>query len=367
MSRKWAEDGSDDRELEKLVKQGLLTEEIAKKMGRSFKSIAHRRSGLSKNNTRIMTQKKETQIITPEDLFNKIIPDIKRNMVEVKYIKPDFKNKKEETSVLILSDMHIGMINEVYDSIKGVKTVTYNTEIRRLETMNLIKSIYQIHSIFSHGYKLENLVIFMLGDIVTNDRIFEGQKFEIEECVGRQILHAVPDLANTINQLKKIYKTITIICVVGNHGRSTDNYEEEPVENNFEYHLYLGLEKIFAGDSRVKVIVPNTRDYSYKIYEHTFYITHGDRFRGFTDDYIKRMAKELYVANPYDVLAFGHYHRSMKNDVNERAIYLMNGSFIAKDNYGFKVSRSYSKPTQWFFGCNYKRSITWNFAIDLTK
>jgi len=314
-------------------------------------------------------QKKEDKnlIITPDDLFNQIVPILRENMVEVPYIKFDYKHKKEETSVLVLSDMHIGMINEVYDSNKGEKSITYNTEIRRLETMNLIKSVYQIHSIFTHGYKLENLVIFMLGDIVTNDRIYEGQEFQIEECVGRQIIHAVPDLANTINQLKRIYKTITVVCVVGNHGRSTDNFMEEPVENNFEYHLYLGLEKIFLGDSRVKFIIPNTRDYSYKIYDHTFYITHGDKFRGFTDNFIIKATKELYVANPYDVLLFGHYHRSMKNDVNERAIYLMNGSFIPRDNYGFKVARTYSKPTQWFFGVNPKRSLTWNFAIDLTK
>lgn len=153
-----------------------------------------------------------------EEVYNhyKVVP-----LEEPKALKS--KAKKEETSILDLSDIHLGMINEVFDSGTGKKEITYNMAIFERELNTLQSSIFEIHQILTNAYKLPNLVINILGDIVTNDRIFPEQTFEIEKCVGLQVWDAISYLTKFTNNLLRVYENIKIVAVVGNHGRSNPN------------------------------------------------------------------------------------------------------------------------------------------------
>lgn len=279
------------------------------------------------------------------------------------------KGKREETAVLILSDMHTGMRNQIYDSTVGGNKVTYNTPIRKAEMLYLRNSIFQIQDLFTKAYKIDHLIIFILGDMITNDRIYEGQIFSIEKAVGNQVMDVVVDLTYFINEMKHKFNKITLVTLVGNHGRSTERYQEEPVENNFEWFQYKLLQKTFDNDKRVKIIVPNSRSYIYEIYGHRYLLTHGDSLRGSTRNYIERGIKDLLVAHEsdFDVFIMGHFHRADKMSLSEHTVALVNGGWIPKDKYGYKMFRQYSKPQQWYFGVNKNRAITWDFALDLLK
>ena len=67
----------------------------------------------------------------------------------------------------------------------------------------------------------------------------------------------------------------------------------------------------------------------------------------------------------FDVFIMGHFHRADKMSLSEHTVALVNGGWIPKDKYGYKMFRQYSKPQQWYFGVNKKRPITWDFALDL--
>jgi len=372
MGNKW----TDDRQ--KLViayiNSGMTVAEIAKQMKESYFSVE---SAIKKYNLR--------DDVNEDSIIQKDVKKVKRqdidklakaigegifahyqviSLKEPKALKS--KAKREETSILDISDIHLGMINEVFDSRTGKKEITYNMKIFERELGVLQQSIFEIHQILSNAYRLPNLVINILGDIVTNDRIFPEQTFEIEKVVGLQVFDSISYLTKLINNLLTVYENIKVVAVVGNHGRSNPNHYNEPVENNFEYFIYRALQKQFQDSKRVTIVVPETRRYIHNICGWNHLIEHGDNMRGSTDTAIEKQIKELKLnVGGFDALHFGHFHSLKEREISDSVIVKQNGCWIPKDNYGFVKFKNYSIPKQHFFGCNRKRIETWGYKIDL--
>jgi len=356
------------------LSQGYNYGEIAKTLKLTYHQIEHaiRRYSLKEGLRDTSLFNKPTSKLKREDI-DKLARIIGEKLYEnyhiIKLAEPTViksTGKKEEMSVLDLSDIHIGMINEVFDSTTGKKIVTYNMDIFKKELENLQQSIFDINGILRNSYNLKELTIFCLGDLITNDRIFKEQTLEIEKIVGLQVWDAINYFVKFFNNLLKIYEKITIVGVVGNHGRSLPDSYEEPVENNFEYFIYKTWEKQFSDSKRINVIVPNTRRYIHKIYGWKHLLEHGDSMRGSTDSYIERQIKELSLnIGGFDCFHFGHFHKLKEREIADKVIVKQNGSWIEKDSYAFRKYKTYSAPKQFFFGCSPKRIETWNFKVDL--
>lgn len=343
---------------------------VAKILKRTYASIEHqiRRLGIPivKEEQNIEGKiKREKQVEIIKQLGQEIVDNFE--YIVLPNYKPYLSKyaKKEETSILNISDVHLGMINEVYDSKTGKKEVTYNNTIFKQQLLQLVKGIRDIHYIESSTRLLKTLHINVLGDIITNDRIFPEQTFEIEKVVGLQIWDAVNFLIYLINECKHYYTNIQVNCVVGNHGRSMPNFYEEPVENNFEYFIYKVIEKEFSDDKRIKIIVPDTRRTIINIMGHRHLLEHGDSFRGSTENTIERQIKELYMnMGGFDIVDIGHFHKLKERELADNIICKQNGCWINKDGWAFKVFKYYSSAKQWFYGCDTKRVETWSYKLD---
>lgn len=367
-----------EKRLKELNEKGLSDSNIAKKLNaefktnRSYRSIETQRRALGISKPMDVSKKYDTGM-TQVNINSKLIQEqLKEKVFESKnacLYKSD-KSKQDEKAVLVLSDIHDGMINSIFDKDKGKKLETYNTKIQKKEFNQLVKSISRIKHLLHYTFNLDELIIYCVGDIVTNDRIFYGQLFEIDRCVGLQVVRMSKVLTDFILEMKKLFKKVTFIGMVGNHGRSNSNSKyTEPVENNYEYILFKFIEKGFENDKRVNIFVPDTRFYIHKIFGHKFALTHGDMLRGYTRNSIDKSIRSLTIAHEsdFDVFLCGHYHRADRITLSEKTSALINGSFIPKDSYGFRINKSYSKPQQWFFGVSKSRSMTWRFLIDLDK
>jgi hypothetical protein len=379
---KWSKDKV--RELKKLVDAGLKIKEIADILNTTYDSVACKMkthnftSKATKVSTPKTTEEDTSNIIKVKkadrgefirDLGDRLVEHISQQSIILPEVKLRQKstNKKEEYSVLDLSDIHYGMINECFDSKIGKQRVTYNKDIFKKEMSNLYKSVGEIHELLSSAYKLRKLYINIMGDIVTNDRIFQGQEFHIDGCVGKQLDEVNVHLITLINNFLRFYEQIEVNCVVGNHGRSTDSYKtDEPVENNFEYHLYRIIQRAFEGKKRVKIVVPSSYEHIVNIGPWKHLIAHGDKFRGATKNSIERQVKDLIVnMGNFDALDMGHFHFCGQTPVGEAVSVFHNGCWIEKDNYAFRVFKQYSVPAQHFYGCNDKRKLTWGYELDL--
>jgi hypothetical protein len=369
--------------LKKLLEDGKTLAECAEIMGRSYNSIEHKARVLKF--TRPKEDTKETKPLDFSDgklkpaqkqelleTFSPLITDTLKDNIFTK--RPYIQLKHglyEEEAVLVLSDMHTGMINEIYDPNSQSKVITYNEEIRQKELTYLRDSMFEIQTILSKSYNLRKLHILILGDMITNDRIFDGQKFEIDRPYGKQVWDTVRDLTYFVNQMTTRFPKVHVIGIVGNHGRSNEKYSEEPVENNFEWTLYKIMQESLKKNPNVEMEVPDTRFYSTQIFGHRYYMHHGDNLRGFSKTAVERGARDLLTTlipdlpSGFDVYLMGHLHSAEKMDLNERSTMIVNGSFIPRDQYGYKMFRRYSKPQQWFFGVGKSRPITWSYALDL--
>lgn len=362
----------EDDLLKKLREEGYSIKEIADLMGTTYDSVDNKlkRSGIKVD---IKPQPK-TQKVTPEVLINlgeSLVESVKNAKIElkpVKLISKYSKNKKEEISILDMSDIHVGAVNRVYDTTLRKEIETYNFEIFKKELEILGQSVIEIHSLLSHAYNLKHLYINLLGDVVTNDRVFENQVFEIDRCVGKQLWDSVGYLVNFITSMKQIYQHITLTCLVGNHGKSKETLkdsQDEPIENNFEYHLYRVIQEIFKDDSRVTVTVPNTRTHVLEISTWRHLLLHGDMFRGSGNNMESKIEKLYVNVGGFDFIDMGHFHNLHEENISDKITVKYNGGWIEKEAYTYKKYRKYSVPKQWFYGCNSKRPETWSFKIDL--
>lgn len=364
-----------------LLKQGHTKIKIAEIMNIPHKRLdmfmyrrGIRRSDHFKPEDKTLFRKRNNKITHNEVnslikiLGDKILSSFKSQKLKIpKYIKKT-SSKEQNDSILLLSDIHRGMINKIYDGDKNKLKITYNEDIFYTYLRNLQSQIFTKHSTLSNVYKLDRITIFMLGDIVTNDRIFPEQTFEIEKCVGLQIWDIVGDMSIFFNNLLSIYKHIDVVCLVGNHGRSNKTHYNEPVENNFEYFIYRIWKEQFKNNDRINIIVPETRRYLYKINKWRHLAEHGDSFSSCYRRSIDRQIKDMYMqTGGFDFFHSAHFHSTETRELKDGLIFNSNGCWIYKDSYAWNKYKTYSIPEQWFFGSSSNQKETWKYKLDLRR
>ena len=375
MSKFWTKE--EDKSLQSLVNNGVNTTEIAKKLERNYNSVEHRIRVLKRDGISpiiLSVQKKIDRAEIYSQVFKAIDENIDRYSCGIKSVKCliDYtKNKKIEVANLIISDMHIGKSNKVYYPPLQKEIETYNDDIRKRMLQRYLDSIVEIVSMQKNSYCYEKLNIFLLGDLIEGDGyVFEGQEFKITKIAGEQVWDAVRDFAFLINELCKLFPKIEVFCLVGNHSMATANRKADlPVENYLEYHIYKTLELMFktAKIDNVIITVPTSRYYSTKVYNHMFFMCHGDETGGGAKSTRSRKAKDVYINLPedkYDVYMMGHFHSLEKEPIGDKGVLLTNGGWIPFDDYARKLYGIYTEPKQYFFSTNRVRPITWAFELD---
>lgn len=266
------------------------------------------------------------------------------------------KNKQSEDLVLLWSDMHTDMINS--SPLTG--TVTYNPDIQKQELRSFQRGFFRFVELYKPSYKIETLYIFSLGDMVTNDRIYEGQLYNIVSGIGEQIIKATNYICDFIRWSLHYFPRIVIVFVYGNHGRTYSEKVDEPATNNFEYLLANMVCDRFRDNQRVRVIIPNDYVHSIEIRNHKYLLTHGDSIRGSTLNSIERAAKEISLLlgkNFHEVIAIGHFHSIQKMQITPDSTLLVNGCFVHHDRYAYLRLRKHSTAKQLLFSVSKKSAL----------
>ncbi|RLG10263.1 hypothetical protein DRN73_08200 [Candidatus Pacearchaeota archaeon] len=274
------------------------------------------------------------------------------------------KGKQTEDQVLLFSDMHTGMINKA--PLTG--EITYNQEIQEKELQSLLFGVNRFYQLYKPSYNIETFYIFGLGDLITNDRIYEGQKMEITCGVGKQIQQTFQYVSDFIKKLLEIYPKIVYVNIVGNHGRTTPKYITEDATSNFEHLIGQLLKERFERNKRVDIILPNDYSYTINIKGHRYLLTHGNAIRGATLNTIEKAAKEIALLvekNSYDVINIGHFHSCYEFPISPTTTLLVNGCFIYKDSYAYTRLRKHSTAKQFLYNVSKKSPLHNLQKIDL--
>jgi hypothetical protein len=274
------------------------------------------------------------------------------------------KGKQVEDQVQLFSDMHTAMINHA----PTTGEITYNKEIQEKELQNLLRGNARFYELYKPAYNIETFYIFGLGDLVTNDRIFEGQMAEITCTVGKQVQLTFNYVSNYIRRLLEIYPRVVYVNIVGNHGRTTARYISEEATSNFEYYIGMLLKERFQDNKRVEIILPNDYSYSIKIRGHKYLLAHGNNIRGATLNSIEKASKEIALLveqEPYDVICIGHFHSCYELPISPTTTLLVNGCFIHKDSFAYNKLRKFSTAKQYNFLVSKKSALHNVQKIDL--
>lgn len=273
-----------------------------------------------------------------------------------------YKHKGESSKsvpVLFLSDLHF---DEVVQASQVEFVNHYNREV----------ATQRIQAVFNNALELltqkikakySGVVVALGGDLLSGN-IHEELAETNEATILDSILRLTDILQSGLQQMVDEFGKLYVPCVVGNHGRIHKKPRAKfKVQQNYEWIIYQLLAKRFAHDKRVTFEIPESADVSFKIFDVTFLLTHGDQFKGgsgisgiFTPLMLgasRKLKRQQAIQRPFDVMMVGHFHSYLHT-----ANLIVNGTTKGIDEYAYQMNFGYEEPQQALFLVNEKHGIT---------
>ena len=284
-------------------------------------------------------------------------------------INPIKKSQAMGVPTLFLSDWHWG---ERVDPASVAFANEFSMEIANERARRLVETA--IHLLFDYfsGAQYDGLVLALGGDMVTGD-IHEELTNTNDAPIMPTLLDLFGAMIWVIDRLLERFPNIFIPCVTGNHGRNTKKIQsKERHATSFDWLLYCLLQKHHKNDKRVQFDIPNGPDCLYRIYGHSYLLTHGDQFRGgdgmigplgpVTRGRHKKSSRDASIERSWLTMLCGHFHTLM-----QLPHLIVNGSLKGLDEYAFNSNFSYERPAQALWLTHPKQGITFQLPVYLDE
>lgn len=272
---------------------------------------------------------------------------------------------KPEIAVLHLSDVQWGKV-----------TSSYNSNVARKRLFELAVHVGKVVEARRSNAKIEELRLYLGGDIVEGENIFPGQKHLIDCPVHAQAIHgAAPAIARLILRLLPHFPIISVESVRGNHGKddkaSPTNWDEICYE--IVKHLLLGGADLFPERkkllSRVK-FGPIGHWYRVdKIFNWGNLLIHGNQISGSLggNGFKTKIAGWIdAIPEPWDYLWLGHFHQMSSWVVNKRTV-KVNGTTESDNEYAQEDFAAVGEPSQRLAFFNEKYGLIADYTIYLRE
>lgn len=221
----------------------------------------------------------EAQLLNEEYVRREIFKLAKQPVAPPSWLIDPARSTAKITGVptILASDWHWG---EIVDSsqINGINQ--YNPTIAKDRARVLVeKAIYLLTTCITNSH-YPGIVFALGGDMVSGD-IHEELVATNHEEIMPTVVDIVGVLSWCITELRDAFGKVFVPAVTGNHGRNTKKIRAKGrAYTSFDWLIYQMLAMRFQGDGRVSFLVPDGPDAQYKVYNHTYMLTHGDQFRG---------------------------------------------------------------------------------------
>jgi len=355
---KWTKE--EERILLNKVEEGRTTEEIARELNRSYKSVMHRRADLTRGKPKMIKEEKENPI-KPKELDRLIIQSLKDELANIEPYKASIQSKvdvKGDTLVIQLSDFHAGKI--VTDQ-EG--SIIYDENIFRKRINILCEQILKLlDNNISKGVPIKDVVILSTGDQANGENIYATQAYEQELAPPKQTMLVVDVITKLIISLLNRKLNVTFYGVRGNHGRTG---KDTDVTSNWDLQIYLILDfwaKLVLKNPKLQIKFAETEHMVLNIRGHNYLIRHlapeqcdSPAGRAKINEWARRHKAEAVV--------YGHWHHFGLNDVDGVRVF-RGGSIVGGDSLSENMGK-HSSPIQLIWGVNEARVSTFFYAVDL--
>jgi hypothetical protein len=274
------------------------------------------------------------------------------------------KRGVSETAVAVLGDWQLGKI-----------TPTYNSDILAERMEQYADKLVEITEIQRTHHNVDNLHVWLLGDIVEGEEIFPGQSHLIDSGLYRQVGINGPEiLGNFLRTALQNFKHVHVTGVIGNHGAvgGRARKQHDP-ETNMDRLLYKIVELIFKDEPRISFNIPDGKG------ERNFYavdnignystlLIHGDQMPApsATYGYYKKVMgwKDGAIPEHFDDVFMGHYHQQAKMTIGS-GLLRISGSPESNNTYAQEYFSSMSRPCQHLMFVHPENGVTSEYSIWL--
>lgn len=304
---------------------------------------------------------------------DKLVEELKGVQSVVKPLKPYAIPKipeghREQELVMLFSDCQIG--EKIQKKETGYRD--YNIDIFKDRLKQLYDSTMNITERHRKDCTINNMNVFMLGDLVEGSKIFRGQGARIVTDEVEQMFEGQEMITNFLRSLTRHFKEINVACVYGNHGRVNERKDQDLGYVNWDYIMYKNIGQMLSGIPNVNMKVDKKWWRIEEVLGWKFYMEHGDRIKKYLtipwyglergDNRILKMMR--LMDKDYDYFVIGHHHVPFECDAN-RGERICNGTFSSGNPFAMRELKVAARPTQKLFGVHPEVGISFRYNVRL--
>jgi len=274
------------------------------------------------------------------------------------------KHNTPETAVAVFADWQMGKI-----------TPTYNTEVLEKRIELYTEKLLEITEIQRLHHNVDNLHVWLLGDIVEGEEIFAGQSHLIDSGLYRQVgINGPRILSKFLMTALENFKTVHVTGIIGNHGAVGGKMRKShDPETNMDRLLYKILELMFVKEDRISFNIPDGKGernwYAVdNIGNYSSLLIHGDQLPAPAQyyGYFKKIMgwKDGAIPQHFDDVFMGHYHQQFKMTIGS-SILRVSGSPESSNTYAQEYFSSMSRPCQHLMFVHPEHGITSEYSVWL--
>jgi len=276
--------------------------------------------------------------------------------------------KDEAIAISTLSDVHIEepVIKSVVNGLNE-----YNLDISAERVTKYFKRLmYMIYQSRKAGYRIDTLVLGLLGDFITG--YIHEELEEVNSLTPVQASLAIQELLiKGIRMLSENgkFNKIIIPCTPGNHGRTTVRKRYTTgYKNSYEWLMYNNIKNLFdtiSGFDNVEFIIPESEFIYLNLFGYMNKFSHGDHFKyqggiGGLEVPLKKWILRENAVIKTDMSWIAHWHQYIVlNKVR------VNGSLIGYNSYARAFGFEPEPPKMQFQLLDKRRGYTLNHPIIL--
>ncbi len=283
-----------------------------------------------------------------------------------KYAGPSSKTSRgtPETAVAVFADWQLGKV-----------TATYNSDVLAQRIELYTEKMIEIVNIQREHHNVDNLHVWLLGDIVEGEEIFPGQSHLLDAGLYRQVgIYGPEIMCKFLTEALKNFKHVHVTGVIGNHGAvgGRARRQHDP-ETNMDRLLYKIVQLMFKDEPRVTFNIPDGRgERSFyavdKIGNYSSLLIHGDQMpspSAFHGYYKKVMGwKDGAIPEQFEDVFMGHYHQQVKVTIGS-GLLRISGSPESSNTYAQEFFSSMSRPCQHLMFVHPENGVTSEYSIWL--
>lgn len=273
------------------------------------------------------------------------------------------ESSREATVVTGLSDIHIELVVSKAET-NGLNK--YNPEVAKERLNRYFERVIALTNKERQDIRIDNLLLWLGGDLIENAYLHSESTRKCAMTPTEAALYTDECISAGLELLLEHgnFKSITIPCSTGNHGRARGSkmpHGDLSYKDNHEYSVYCNLARKFSGESRFKFLLPEAYLSYVKVYKTLIGFQHGHRAPA-NAGALEKFLQRQNIIRPVDHSVLGHFHHLFNGES-----YTKNGSVIGSTPYSLENAYGHEEPKQFFRLLDNKLGWTISAPIFLEK